>query len=137
MAKAKQKRSVVKANGIARLDSEPETVTRIAPRSEIEMMLAEQMFATHEAAMECLGRASAADAEVVSRDSDLKHAAKLMAIYERQVAALDKHRDLVKAREDAEGASKFTGINVRFVSPGGRAIKEWPAGGSEDDAPED
>ncbi len=90
-----------------------DAMTQIAPRSELEGMLAAQMIATHNAAMECLRRAMIPDQALPSRDANLKHAAKLMSLYERQLAALDKHR----------GKGKQT-ITVKHlnVNEGGQAI---------------
>ena len=62
------------------------------PEGAIEEMLAVQMVATHEAAMECLRRAMIDGQTIDGRDMKLKHAAKLVALYERQIAALDRRR---------------------------------------------
>ena len=67
-------------------------VQGVKPEGAIEEMLAVQMVATHEAAMECLRRAMVDGQTIQARDMNLKHAAKLMALYERQIAALDRHR---------------------------------------------
>jgi len=64
----------------------------IAPRNELEGMLAAQMIATHNAAMWCMRRAMLENQTFEGRDQNLKHAVKLMGVDERQVAALDKHR---------------------------------------------
>ena len=55
-------------------------------------MLAAQMVATHNAAMECLRRAMIPEQSFHGRDQNLKHAAKLLSIYTRQIDVLDKHR---------------------------------------------
>jgi hypothetical protein len=62
------------------------------PRDEVEGMLAAQMLATHNAAMECMRRAMLHEQTFVGRDQNLKHAVRLMSLYERQFAALDKRR---------------------------------------------
>lgn len=85
----------------------------IAPRSELEGMLAVQMIATHSAAMECMRRAMIEGQGLESRDQNLKHATKLMGLYERQLAALDKHR--------GKGQQKITVEHVT-VEAGGQAI---------------
>ena len=90
-----------------------EAMENIAPRSELEGMLAAQMISTHNAAMECLRRAMKEGQTFEGRDSNLKHAAKLMSIYERQLAALDKHR--------GKGRQKITVEHVT-VEAGGQAI---------------
>lgn len=85
----------------------------IAPRNEMEGMLAAQMVSTHNAAMECLRRAMLEGQSFEGRDQNLKHAARLMGIYERQLAALDKHR--------GKGQQKITVEHVT-VEAGGQAI---------------
>ena len=90
-----------------------EAMKNIAPRNELEGMLAAQMISTHNAAMECLRRAMKEEQTFEGRDTNLKHAAKLMAIYERQLAALDKHR--------GKGRQKITVEHVT-VEAGGQAI---------------
>ena len=90
-----------------------EALQNIAPRDELEGMLAAQMISTHNAAMECLRRAMIPEQTYEVRDSNLKHAAKLMTIYERQLAAPDKHR--------GKGRQKITVEHVT-VEAGGQAI---------------
>ena len=90
-----------------------EALQEIAPRSELEGMLAAQMIASHNAAMECLRRAMIPDQTVAGREQNLKHATKLMGLYERQLAALDKHR--------GKGQQKITVEHVT-VEAGGQAI---------------
>ena len=77
----------------------------------IDGMLGAQMVATHSAAMECLRRAMIPEQTLAGRD--LKHAAKLLAIYARQVEVLDKHR--------GKGQQKVT-VEYVNVEPGGQAI---------------
>jgi hypothetical protein len=85
----------------------------IAPTDGIEGMLATQMVATHEAAMECLRRAMISEQSFEGRDVNLKHAQKLLQIYARQMEALDKHR--------GRGQQKITVEHVT-VQAGGQAI---------------
>jgi len=85
----------------------------IAPDGEIEAMLARQMIATHSAAMECFRRAMNPEQTFVGRDQNLKHAAKLVSIYTRQLEALDKHR--------GKGQQKVT-VEYVHVAPGGQAV---------------
>lgn len=85
----------------------------IAPRSELEGMLAAQILSTHNAAMDCLARAMMESQTFEGRDQSLKHATKLMGLYERQLAALDKHR--------GKGRQKITVEHVN-VHAGGQAI---------------
>jgi hypothetical protein len=85
----------------------------IAPRTELESLLAVQMVATHSAAMECLRRAMIQNQTFEGREQNLKHAVKLLGTYTRQLEALDKHR--------GKGAQKITVEHVS-VHAGGKAI---------------
>jgi hypothetical protein len=85
----------------------------IGPQDEIEGLLAVQMAATHNAALECLRRAMISEQSLVGRDHNLKHGAKLMALYVQQVAALDKRR--------GKGQQKVT-VEYVNVESGGQAI---------------
>jgi hypothetical protein len=88
-------------------------LARLAPRDEQERMLAAQMIATHAAAMECLRRAMIDEQTFEGRDQNLKHSAKLLGVYTRQVEALDKHR--------GKGQQKITVEHVT-VNAGGQAV---------------
>ena len=79
----------------------------------IESMLAVQIVATHDAAMECLRRAMLEDQSPQGRDLNLKHATKLMGLFERQLAALDKHRG---------GGQQNVTVKYVHVAEGGQAI---------------
>lgn len=85
----------------------------IAPRDDVERLLVSQMVGTHEAAMECLRRANLAEQSIAGRDLNLRHAAKMMQIYLRQVEALARHR--------GKGQQKITVEHVT-VQAGGQAI---------------
>lgn len=85
----------------------------IAPADGVEGMRAAQMVATHEAAMDCLRRAMHPEQAFEARNANLKHAAKLLRIYARQMEALDKHRN--------RGQQKITVEHVT-VHAGGQAI---------------
>ncbi|WP_386684992.1 hypothetical protein [Loktanella sp. R86503] len=85
----------------------------LRPVDGLEGMLAIQMVGTHEAAAECLRRAALQNQTFEGRDLALKHAAKLMTLYLKQVAALDKHR--------GKGQQKVTVEHVH-VAAGGQAI---------------
>ena len=86
---------------------------KLAPADEAEAMLALQMVATHDAALECLRRASLPNQTFEGRDQNLKHGQKLMALYAQQLAAMDKHR--------GKGQQKVTVEHVH-VAAGGQAI---------------
>jgi hypothetical protein len=85
----------------------------LAPNDALEGMLATQMVATHNAAMECLRRSQLDGQSFEGRDQNLKHAVKLLATYARQVEALDRHR--------GRGQQKITVEHVT-VNAGGQAI---------------
>ena len=85
----------------------------IKPQDEIEGMLATQMVATHNAAMECLGRAMVPGQPFLVRDQSFKYATKLLSIYSRQIETLNKHR--------GKGQQKVTVEHV-YVESGGQAI---------------
>ena len=65
---------------------------RLDPRDEAEAMLCVQMVASYNAAMECHRRAMLPGQIFEGRDMALKHAAKMSALYEKQLAAYDKRR---------------------------------------------
>lgn len=85
----------------------------IKPTDEIEGMLATQMVATHNAAIECLRRAMIDGQSFEGRDQNLKHASKLLGIYARQMEALNKHR--------GKGQQKVIVEHVH-VEAGGQAV---------------
>ncbi len=64
----------------------------IAPQDGMEGMLAVQMVATHEAAMECFRRAMLPIQGLEEHDLNLKHAEKLTRIYREQMQALQRNR---------------------------------------------
>jgi hypothetical protein len=67
----------------AKLLSVAQRLGDIDPSDAVEAMLAAQMIAAHEAAMECLRRSVLGDQTLEGRDLNLKHATKLMSLYER------------------------------------------------------
>ena len=85
----------------------------IKPRDEIEGMLATQMVATHAAAMECLRRSMIRQQSFVGRDNNLRHAAKLLSIFAKQLETLNRNR--------GKGQQKMTIEHVN-VEPGGQAM---------------
>ena len=64
----------------------------IRPQDEVEGMLATQMVATHAAAMECLRRAMIREQTFEGRESSLRHAAKLLSIFAKQLETLNRNR---------------------------------------------
>lgn len=90
-----------------------ELLRGIKPADEVEGMLASQMVATHSAAMECLRRSMLENQTFQGFEQSLKHAAKLLIIYARQMDALNKHR--------GKGQQKVTVEHVH-VEAGGQAV---------------
>lgn len=121
-----------------------ETLKKIAPRSELEGMLAVQMIGTHNAAMECLRRAMIESQGMESRDQNLKHAVRLMGLYERQLAALDKHRGKGRQKITVEHVNVHAGgqaivgdLNTGQAAPPPPAAAQAPAALADDSAADD
>lgn len=96
----------------ARVMAAYEALQKLAPRDELEGMLGVQMLATHNAALECLSRCMLENQPVQRRDYNLKHAAALMTLYERQLAAWDGRR---------ERAARQISIISKTAKPAARA----------------
>ena len=64
----------------------------LEPADAVDGMLGVQAVACHAAAMDCLHRAARRDGPAAARDWNLRHAARLMALYGRQIEALDRRR---------------------------------------------
>lgn len=84
-----------------------------APSDELEGMLAAQMVATHNAAMECYRRAMLPEQTSQARDMNLTQANKLTRSYATLLQTLDKRR--------GRGQQKVTVEHV-YVGEGGQAI---------------
>jgi len=85
----------------------------IRPRDEIEAMLAAQMVAAHNAAMECYRRAMIHEQTFAGRKENLNQANKLSRTHAALTEALNKHR--------GKGQQKVTVEHVH-VHKGGQAI---------------
>ncbi len=85
----------------------------IAPRDSIEGMLAAQMVAVHEVAMQSLRLARHSKQTVESSEMNISQAVRLMALYTRQMDALARHR--------GRGSQTVTVGRVQ-VEPGAQAI---------------
>ena len=85
----------------------------IAPRDEVEGMLAAQMVSIHNASMECLRRAMIGEQTFEGRESNLSQANKLSRTYTMQMEALNRYR--------GKGQQKMTVEHVH-VHAGGQAI---------------
>ncbi len=81
----------------------------IKPQDEIEGMLATQMVATHSAAMECLRLSMIQKQPFEVRDNNLRHAAKLLSIFAKQLETLNRNR--------GKGQQKITieHVNVEYL----------------------
>lgn len=97
----------------------------IAPRDEVEGMLAAQMVACHAAAMECYRRAMISGQSHEGRQQNLNYAARLSRTYALHMEALDKHRGKGQQTVRVEHVT---------VNAGGQAIvghvETKPGGGS-------
>src|SRR5277367_1634990 len=85
----------------------------IAPRDELEGMMAAQLIAAHNAAMECYRRAMIGEQTPEGRQENLAQASKLSRTYATLLEALNRHR--------GKGAQKVTVEHVH-VHPGGQAV---------------
>jgi hypothetical protein len=85
----------------------------IGPRDELEGMLAAQLVATHQAAMECYRRAMLPEQPSEGRQENLRQGVRLCRVYADLVLALDKHR--------GKGQQRVTVEHVH-VHQGGQAI---------------
>lgn len=85
----------------------------IRPKDELEGMLAAQMVATHNAAMECFRRGMIHEQTIEGREMNLSQANKLMRSYAALMEALQRYR--------GKGQQKMTVEHVH-VHAGGQAI---------------
>ena len=107
------------------------TLHEIAPKDELERLLAVQMIGVHSLAVECLRRASLEGQTTVAMDANVHRVTRLLRTFTMQMEALNRHRGKV-------GQQMVVG-NVN-VNEGGQAIVgpvSQGAGGkasTEDDA---
>ena len=90
-----------------------ELLESLAPADGPETMLALQMVASHSAALECMRRALHPDQTLATFEANLKNGEKLMALYLRQLEALNRHR--------GKGQQKVT-VEYVNVEAGAQAI---------------
>ena len=102
-------------NTEARIKSGLALVEGIKPTDDIESMLATQMTAAHNGAMECQRRAAQPSQSPEAFDLYMNTAAKLMLIYTRQMDALGKHRN--------KGHQKIT-VEHKTVNEGRAIVTE-------------
>jgi hypothetical protein len=97
----------------------------IAPKDEIEGMIAAQLLAAHNAAMECYRRAMIGEQTLEGRRENLAQANKLSRTYATLLESLNRHR--------GKGQQKVTVEHVH-VHSGGQAVVgiiETPGAGSK------
>jgi hypothetical protein len=96
----------------------------IAPTDELEGMMAAQLFAAHNAAMECYRRAMGENISFEARRENLSQANKLSRTYATLLESLNRHR--------GKGQQKVTVEHVH-VHSGGQAVVGVvePAGGGD------
>ena len=97
----------------------------ISPRDELEGMMAGQLIAAHNAAMECYRRAMLSEQTFEGRRENLNQANKLSRTYATLLEALNRHR--------GKGQQKVTVEHVH-VHAGGQAVVgmvENPGGGKQ------
>ncbi len=111
----------------ARIQSAISMLQGIKPTDEVEGMMATQMVATHNVAMDCILKAMIPNQTFEGRDQNLKHAAKFLSICLRQIEVLDKHR--------GKGQQKITVERVN-VESGGQAIVGHVEVGKAEGAPD-
>lgn len=92
----------------------------IAPRDTLEGMLAAQMIAVHSAALDSLRRAAEPDSADRARDADLRHAARLLNVFQRQMRVRDDRRNPVLAHS-------LTGRHAPDAAGGPPAVRVAPA----------
>lgn len=101
----------------------------IAPRDELEGMLAAQAIAAHNAAMECYRRAMIGDQTFESRKENLSQANKLSRTYATLLEALNRHRGKGQQRVTVEHVHVHSGGqavvgNVNSAQEGGGATNQ-------------
>jgi len=119
------------ADRCARIEAARTLLREVAPEDGTEAMLACQMVATHEAALECLRRSSAPDITEELRDQNLKHAERLLSIYARQMEVLGRYR--LRGQQLTERRDKVEGRKPRFHTI--RRIIVDPSEGTEVESP--
>src|SRR3954468_9392413 len=88
-------------------------LSEIGPRDVIEAMLAVQMVATHEAALECFRRAALAEQAFAGRELGLKYGDRLVRSFAALTDALNRHRGK---------GQQLVRVEQVHVHPGGQAI---------------
>jgi hypothetical protein len=113
----------------------------IAPKDEIEGMLAAQMLAVHSASMECFRRGMIKDQTFVGRQQALAHGGKLSRTFAMLLDALSRHRGkgaqrIVVERVNVEAGGQAIVGAVTTGGGDGRKAEERPHAKADGDAPE-
>jgi hypothetical protein len=95
------------------LDATFAALIGIGPKDELEGMMASQLIAAHNAAMECYRRAMIGEQTPEGRQENLAQASKISRTFATLLEALNRHR--------GKGQQKVTVEHVH-VHPGGQAI---------------
>ena len=100
-----------------------EALAGIAPKDEIEGLLAAQMIACHSAAMECFRRAMIKEQTFEGRNQNLNFANKLTRTYALHMEALGRHRGKGQQKVTVEHVHVHQGAQaiVGNISTGGSA----------------
>jgi hypothetical protein len=93
----------------------------IGPKDELEGMMAAQLIAAHNAAMECYRRAMIGEQSFEGRRENLAQANKLSRTYATLLEALDRHRGKGQQKVTVEHVHVYQGGQavVGVVTPGG------------------
>lgn len=95
------------------IDTAAAALMGIAPKDELEGMMAAQLVAAHNAAMECYRRAMLPEQTTQARGENINHANKLSRTYATLLETLNRHR--------GKGQQKMTVEHVH-VHAGGQAV---------------
>jgi hypothetical protein len=102
----------------------------IAPRDEIEGLLAVQLLACHNASMECYRRAMLGEQSFEGRRENLNQANKLSRTYATLLEALNRHRGKGQQKVTVEhvhvheGGQAIVGNVAHPIRPGGRGVEQ-------------
>jgi hypothetical protein len=95
----------------------------IGPKDEVEGMMAAQLIAAHNAAMECYRRAMLTGVSLLERQENLSQANKLSRTSATLLEALDRHR--------GKGQQKVTVEHVHVYQGGQAVVGVVPPGGGD------
>ena len=130
---ARLAQQVISVLPLANLDKEEETrrigsafslLKQIKPQNELEGLLAAQIIGVHETAMECLQQSRLPAQTPAGRDLNLKHAAKFMGLFTKQLEALDRLRGKGQQKMTVERVNVESGAQA-IVGPV-NASPNWP-----------